>query len=328
MTKEDDTNVSQLGEFGLIERIRQRISPAPEGEVWSGDDTAVLGRLDGRPLLTTDTVAEKIDFNLDWSSVSDAGWKSVAVNTSDIAAMGGEPRYAVVALTLPADTSVEMVDDLVDGLVSASREWDIALVGGDVTEGERISLSVAMLGVATGPVVTRTGARPGDAIGVTGELGAAAGGLLLLRSGASDTSPELVERQIRPRARVPEGKAIAGAGATAMIDISDGFLADLTHLLDVGGVGCRVEPTALPVASSLNALNDDVDVRELALTGGEDYELLFTVPPRRWEELADAVQAIGGRVTRVGEITESERTVGDRRLEEWNSPGWDHLRHR
>ena len=328
MTKEDDTNVSQLGEFGLIERIRGRMSPAPEGEVWSGDDAAVLGELDGRPLLTTDTVAEQTDFNLAWSSASDAGWKAIAVNASDIAAMGGEPRYAVVALTLPADTSLEIVDDLVDGLTSASREWDIALVGGDITQGVALSLSVAMLGAATGPAITRTGARPGDVVGVTGELGAAAGGLLLLKAGASDTSPELVERQVRPRARVREGRAIAGGGAAAMIDVSDGFLADLTHLLDAGEVGCRIDPAAIPVAPSLNALGDDVDVLELALTGGEDYELLFTAPADRWDELESGVNAGGGRVTRVGEITESERTVGDRRLEEWNSPGWDHLRRR
>lgn len=328
MTKEGNTKVSQLGEFGLIERIRQRMRPGPEGEVWSGDDAAVLSRLDGRPLLTTDTVAEKTDFDLTWSSASDAGWKAIAVNVSDIAAMGGEPRYAVVALTLPADTSLEVVDDLVDGLVSASKEWGIALVGGDIAEGEMISLSVALLGEATGAAITRAGARPGDVIGVTGELGAAAGGLLLLKAGAGSTSPELVERQVRPRARVLEGRAIAAAGATAMIDVSDGFLADLTHLLDAGEVGCRIDPAAVPVAPSLNAVGDKVDVRELALTGGEDYELLFTVPPDRWDELDSGVNAGGGRVTRLGEITASERTVGDRRLEEWNSPGWDHLRRR
>ncbi|MDQ3955508.1 MAG: thiamine-phosphate kinase [Actinomycetota bacterium] len=328
MTKEDGTNVSQLGEFGLIERIRQRMSPAPDGEIWSGDDAAVLGRLDGRPLLTTDTVVERVDFNLAWSSASDAGWKAIAVNASDVAAMGGEPRYAVVALTLPAETPLAIVDDLVDGLVSASREWNIALVGGDITEGVALSLSVAMLGVATGAVITRAGARPGDAIGVTGELGAAAGGLVLLKAGASSTSSELVERQVRPRARVPEGRAIADAGATAMIDVSDGFLADLTHLLDAGGVGCRIDLAAVPVAPSLNALGDDSDPLELALTGGEDYELLFTVSPDRWDELESGVNAGGGGVTRVGEVTASERTVGDRRLEEWSSPGWDHLRDR
>jgi thiamine-monophosphate kinase len=329
VTKKSDTNVSQLGEFGLIDRIGKRMNPAPAGEVWSGDDAAVLSPLEGRPLLTTDTVSENIDFNLEWSSASDAGWKAIAVNASDIAAMGGRPRYAVVALTLAPSTPVNVVDDLIAGLVEAAEEWEISLVGGDIAEGDVLSLSVAMLGAAVGPVTTRSGARAGDVIGVTGELGAAAGGLLVLKTGAGRSGfAALVERQVRPRARVDAGTALAAAGATAMIDISDGFAADLTHLLDAGRVGCHIDPDALPIAGDLSELADPADALELALTGGEDYELLFTVPPDRWDRLEESVSSAGSVVTRIGEITASGRTVGERNLEEWKGTGWDHLRRR
>ena len=309
--------VSDLGEFGLIERFRARLPGAPKGEIWSGDDAAIVTGAP-RAVLTTDVLVEGVDFDLMLGSAADVGWKAVAVSVSDVAAMGGDPTYCVAALSLPATTSVATVDDLLEGMSAAATRWGLAIVGGDLSQAPQLSLALTMLGGVEHPVL-RSGAEVGDAICVTGTLGGAAGGLIALRRRLKgDQAEALVGRQVRPLARLEESRQLRSV-ATAMIDVSDGLLADLEHLLDASGRGCTVDLEAIPIDPNLAATDLGVDGLDLALIGGEDLELIVTMPP-------DALDPLAGIVTRIGTVTESGRTVGGRSLAEWTSKGWEHLR--
>lgn len=322
-----DSDRSPTSEFELIEEIRRRLPPAPPGQIWSGDDAAVV-EIGGTSLVfTTDVVVEGIDFDLTTFSAEDVGWKATMANASDVAAMGAKPRYLVAVLILPGDQGTEVAVEIAEGLSAAAIECGAAVVGGDISRGGELSVGISMLGSLGSAAVLRAGASRGDLLGVTGTLGAAAGGLMLLqgKATAGSAGDELVDRQRRPRARVAEGELLAALGATSMIDISDGFLADLTHLLDASGRGCEVEVDRLPVDPALEKL-DGIDPLELALTGGEDFELLFTIPESRFGEAEAALAAMGTRASRIGQVVDSSRRVGDRNLEEWPTKGWDHLR--
>jgi thiamine-monophosphate kinase len=186
-----------------------------------------------------------------------------------------------------------------------------------------------MVGVADQEAVLRSRAVPGDAICVTGSLGGAAGGLYLLQNEAGDRSSELVARQLRPQVRADEGVRIAAAGAHAMIDISDGFLLDLSRLLRAGGVGCRVDPALVPIDPHLAALQDmprAPQPRGLALSGGEDFELLFTIDTSRLDKVRTSLESLGTEVTIVGEVVEGDAMIGDLRLDDLGERGWDHLK--
>lgn len=331
--------VADVGEFALIEAIRRNFPPAPPDEIWSGDDAAVLQPWPGPTVFTTDALVESVDFDLAYCPPASVGFKAIAVNASDVAAMGGHSRRAVATLALPASTPIEIVDGIAQGLARACEETGVDLVGGDLSSAREISLTIAMLGYVETAPVTRGGASPGDVICVTGALGGAAGGLRILKAGLAgheleDDGPalsRLVTRQLEPTPRVKEGPAIGSLGATAMIDISDGMLADLEHVLDASGAGCRIDPEAVPVDPDLGVLvrtlsNEKTDPLELALTGGEDFELLFTIAAAREDEFRSALNEMGTPMTVIGEITVSEREVGDRNLEEWSSKGWQHLR--
>jgi thiamine-monophosphate kinase len=327
--------VADLGEFGLIEAIQKHLPAAPEDEIWSGDDAAVVESPEDKLVLTTDVLVEGIDFDLGYFPAASVGVRAMAVNASDIAAMGGIPTHAVATLALPSHTDFEIVDGMAEGLASAGAFIGVTLVGGDISEASEISIAVAVVGSAK-YVVARSGAQPDELICVTGTLGGAAGGLRVLREqiqGDEDSRPSLAKlamRQLAPTPRIKEGRYIAGLGATAMIDVSDGLLADLTHVLDASGCGCRIDPDAVPVDESLDALESiaGIDPLELALTGGEDYELLFTIPAARRPDLERAFEELGSIMTVIGETTEDERIVGDRRLDTWSDKGWQHLRSR
>ncbi|MEA2433331.1 MAG: thiamine-monophosphate kinase [Actinomycetota bacterium] len=325
----DERNVSDVGEFGLIARAAERFGDAPEGEVWSGDDCAVL-QLEGRNmLLTTDTLVEGVDFELAWARGTDVGWKAVAINASDVAAMGGTPMRCVATLVVPRSTPLAFVDDLVDGLAEASRQHGAAVVGGDVSRGLEIALGLAMIGVSGGSPVLRSGAEPGDAICVTGTLGAAAAGLLVLRGkeAAPAARERLSARQLRPHARVKEGGAIARGGATAMIDVSDGLIADLGHLLAASGVGCTIEPQTIPIDADASEVMG-AEAGELALHGGEDFELLFTIPTANIAGVVTALEEFNTAVTVIGEATDGPKLWGGKELMEIEVAGWDHLRNK
>jgi thiamine-monophosphate kinase len=236
-------------------------------------------------VVTTDVLVEGLDFTADLSEPEDWGWKAVAVNCSDLAAMGAEPRWLVIALTVPDPTPLPTLERVYAGVGEACRAYGAALVGGDVSAGPALSLAVTALGEAERPVL-RSGARPGDRLAVTGPLGAAAAGLALLRS-QDPTAKELLDRfpglaaaHRRPRPALAMGLALARAGATAMIDVSDGLAGDAVHLAESSGVGVEVHDAAVPLAPGVaeTAALLGRDPLELALGGGEDFVLAAALP--------------------------------------------------
>jgi thiamine-monophosphate kinase len=308
-----------------------------------GDDAAVVETHDGQALLTADVLVEGVHFDRSLIGPHDLGAKSIAVNVSDVAAMGGSPRYAVATVVLPPDAEPAWAVELEAGMRAACEEYALALVGGDLSSGPVGVVSVTVVGeVARDRFVTRSGARVGDRVVVTGVLGASAGGLALARAGAgaarralaTEWGRSLVEAHVRPVARVGEGQTLAAAGATAMLDVSDGLSLDLSRLCAASGVGAAIRMDRVPVAAGLRELAGvlAVDPLELALCGGEDYELLATLPPDRVAGAAAALdERFGVGLTDIGEITAGSGLVAvdpdgtERALE---PRGWDHLAHR
>ena len=318
-------DLSGIGEFGLIDRLSAQLGgEPPPGETWIGDDAAVVGPFAGPVLLTTDLLVEGIHFNLEWTTPEALGWKCLAVSCSDIAAMGGTPHRALVSLCVPPGTQAALLEGLYAGMRECCARYGLSVVGGDISRAPVLAVCVALLGVAaaSGPV-RRSGAQPGDAVCVTGRLGASAAALRLLQAGYAPRA-DLAAAHERPTPRVEAGAALAGLGATAMIDVSDGLAADLGHLCTASGVGARIEAEALPVPD-LSHLPVALDPIELALHGGEDYELCFTVPPAR---VAQVVGQAGVPVAVVGAITADPGLVLTRAGvgQVLEAKGWDHFR--
>ena len=278
------------GEHEALARLGRLLPAPPEGEVWFGDDAAVVRPGPGAPLLllAADTVVAGVDADLSLTSLSDFGWKAMAVNVSDIAAMGGTPGQAVVSVVGlgPAD-----LESLYEGVLAAAGEYRCPVVGGDLSAGQQVVVSVAMTGSVDGRPVLRRGARPGDTIWVTGPLGASAAGLRVLRGrglpGAQPPWPAeedaLVAAHARPRPALAAGGLARRSGATAMIDVSDGLLADLGQLASQSEVG--FELAEVPAAAGAT--------REEALAGGDDYVLVFTMRPAGGEPARQAFTAAG-----------------------------------
>lgn len=306
--------LSELGEFGLID-LAARLAgggPAAAGQTGIGDDAAVLPLGKGQSLLVTvDTLVEGVHFERAFSSPAALGRKSLAVSLSDIAAMGGTPRWFVLSLGAPARTPVRVVRELYRGMLALARRADVHLVGGDtVASPAGLTVSITLLGTAApNEVVYRSGARPGDLVCVSGTLGDAALGLALLRRDPGrwrTTRP--ARRLCAPEARVALGRELGRARiATAMIDISDGLVQDLGHIARASGVGARVHLDRLPLSRSFRTHCPACTENfwEPVLSGGEDYELLCTVPPRRRVQLEQAAARAGTPVTCIGEITAS-----------------------
>jgi thiamine-monophosphate kinase len=261
--------VAVSGEFAAIARLAAASPPAPAGETWIGDDTAVVATPEGALLLAVDTVVSGVHADLSLTGLDDLGWKALVANVSDVAAMGGEAGRAVVSVAGPRGTDLQA---LYRGLAEAAAAYRCPVVGGDLVSCPTVVVTVAITGSVKGQPVLRGGARPGDSIWVSGPLGGAAAGLRLLKQPETRwrLPPEVVAARIadhaRPRAAVAEGTAARLGGATAMIDVSDGFAADLGHVADASGVG--VELDGVPVA--------DAATEDEALGGGEDYCLVFT----------------------------------------------------
>jgi thiamine-monophosphate kinase len=292
---------------------------APPGQTWLGDDVAVVPPPAGDLLLAADTVVAGVHADLSLVGVDDLGWKAMVANVSDVAAAGGRPLYALVTVAGPfAHLDLEL---LYDGLLAASEAYGCPVVGGDLSSAPTLVVTVAVVadaGVTPPPPVLRSGAHPGDTLFVTGPLGSSAAGLALLRAGRGAEAPDLVLAHARPRARLAEGRAARTAGATAMIDVSDGLAADLRHLADESGVGVVVDK--VPVAIGVTRASDEPEL--LALGGGEDYELLFAAPE---PEKVDALFAeLGlGLPLRIGRCTHDPT---ERRLRDGELPrvGWEH----
>lgn len=280
-------NLYQIGEFGLIDRIRKRFPPPKRPLlIGIGDDSAVL-----RPkknidiLITTDLLLEDIHFDLRYTTFRQLGYKAIAVNISDIAAMGGIPRYLVASLALSGDLDIKDIDALYKGIGKLAKRFGVELIGGDTSASKKgIFISMALLGeIESGMMVTRSGARVGDTIMVTGSLGDSSAGLEILKRGdkIEKGRKPLIKRHLEPIPRVDEGRSLALRKlVTSMIDISDGLLSDLSHILEESGVGAELFLDEIPISPSLRKYSAEKGVSPLkfALSGGEDYELLFTAP--------------------------------------------------
>jgi thiamine-monophosphate kinase len=334
----DPVTVRTVGERGLIARIRERLgSPPAAVRLGIGDDAAAVAWPGDTLLLTTDTLVEDVHFRRATASFVDIGAKALAVNLSDIAAMGGEPRYALLALALPADLTVAAVDDFYAGLAAEATGHGVTVVGGDTCAApDRVVVTITLVGGVAGAPVSRRGARPGNALLVTGRLGAAAAGLAVLE-GAVTGVPDDVRRTVtrahrRPTPRVAEGRLVGASGAaTAMIDLSDGLATDLAHICAESGVGAEVRLPALPVDAATRRVAEaaGADPVAWAVGGGEDYELLVAVAAERAGDLAQLIQGkTGTPVTVIGEVRpagEGLRFVdADGRVRTMR-PGFDHF---
>lgn len=314
--------------------------PDPGVAVGIGDDAAVLEPGGGQLVFTTDLLLEGIHFERASSSARDLGAKAVTVNVSDVAAMGASPRYAIAAVAVPTDVEAAWVIELMGGMREACAEYALALVGGDTNRAELIVVSVAIVGeVALGRAVTRSGARAGDRIVVTGALGAAAGGLAISKAPPEEAASalsepwgrELSEALARPVARLGEAPILSRVGATSMIDLSDGLAIDLSRLSRASEVGARISLPAIPVAGALlqGAETLGVDALRLALTGGEDYELLATMPKGAVESArAEMLEAFGTMLSDIGEVVDGSGVVAvreDGTATPLEPAGWDHF---
>lgn len=298
--------LAELGEFGLIDNIAARVPAHPSVRVGIGDDAAALLPSPGSlTLITSDMLLEGVHFDLSFGDPQSLGRKSLAVNLSDLAAMGAQPRHFLLSLALPAGTSVEFVEGFVSGVLEMAARHGAVLVGGDTCASRGgVAISITALGEQVPEkVLKRSGARPGDAVFVTGTVGDAAAGLELLFRG--EREGRLVAKQLDPQPRVAAGVALAEAGlAHAMIDVSDGVLADLGHVCELSRVGALVDLALLPLSGEYRSHCTGADPFALALSGGEDYELLFSAPRDREAEIAQLMERHGVPVTRIGEIRE------------------------
>jgi thiamine-monophosphate kinase len=295
-----------MGEFELLEAIRRRLPQAGAQVLLGSGDDAAVALPAGATATSVDALVDGVHFRREWSSPAQIGAKALAVALSDLAAMGAEPGEAYAVLGVPTDLDEDGCLELLDGMARVASETGTTLAGGDVTRAPALTLAVTVVGHADSAkqLVTRAGAGPGDVLAVTGELGGAAAGLLLLERRRADTVAALVARQLEPRARLAAGRALAREGATAMIDLSDGLGGDASHVAAASGVDLRIDAKALPIAPGVAevAAAAGRDPLELAVSGGEDYELLVALPPARIAEAKRAIEGLGERLTPIGEV--------------------------
>ncbi len=337
--------ISELGEFGLIGLLAEIVYKSTSASATSGpgyhllvgigDDAAVWRSDTSIQLATTDTLVQGVHFTLDTTTWEELGWKALAINLSDIAAMGGYPRYTLVTLGLPPDTEIEDVTRLYRGMGEIAQQHDVAIVGGDVIGAPVVFISVTLMGITEGEanypqnILARSAATAGDLIAVTGHLGTSAAGLHMLKANMQfdkETTSLFRQAHLRPFPRVHEGQILLAKGVRAAIDISDGLMGDLAKMCQASGVGALITADKVPIHPTVRAAFKD-DCLRLALAGGEDYELLFTAT----REVMDKVKgAINCPVTVIGEIVRDEAgrvRLVDAEGEELSlaETGWDHF---
>ena len=328
------------GEFGFIERIRETYAGATgDGlTVALGDDAAVLDVPAGRQVVvTTDLLIEGVHFRRDWSDFYSIGWKAAAVNLSDMAAMGADPTFTFVSLALTTDDTVESVERLYDGLSDCLKRYGARLAGGDTNVSPAgLAINITQLGtVPTGKALTRSGAKPGDILLVTGTLGDSAAGLALLQAHgpvkAEKLSRDLLAAHRRPQPRIVAARAARETGLIhAAMDISDGVGGDVSKICAASGVGARIAVSALPISPALLAAGGFLEQSALkfALAGGEDFELLLAAAPGNVDAVCAAVAATGTLLTPIGAVLRSglHFTAPDGSGDLARvSQGWDHF---
>ena len=325
-------SLETIGERGLIQRIRDRF-PAPAGalRIGIGDDAAVTAGVRGElDVLTTDALVEGVHFDLRFSSFADVGYKALAVNVSDIAAMGATPRLVLLSLILPDRLSVADVDALLDGFAMMAGEAGVVLAGGNITRTPGpLTIDVTAIGnVRPRRILTRGGGKAGDVLYVTGAVGGAAAGLGMLRAGATlddGGAAALKERHRRPVPRLRVGALLGRTrAATACMDLSDGLADAVTQLAQASGTGAVIDATALPIPDAARRWfeSQGQDPVRAALAGGDDYELLFSTFPKARGRLRTVIsQARGVAITRIGELTDSPAILLKRDAETEPLPG-------
>lgn len=336
-------DISELGEFGLIDRIASKTKiTRDESRMGIGDDAAVLDYGGDPVIVTTDLLIEGIHFDLMYHPLKHLGYKAIIVNLSDICAMNAIPKHVTVSIAISNRFSVEAIDELYEGIRIACDAYDVDLVGGDTTSSPRgLMISVTAIGsVAADRITYRSGAKPGDIICVTGDLGSAYLGLQILERekqvflASPEMQPELttkkyiVGRQLKPEARLESVKYFQKSGLlpTSMIDISDGLASDLMHICKASGTGAYIEEPKVPIhdEARMQAIEFRLDPIICALNGGEDYELLFTVSPSDLEKVRFMES-----VYIIGEITPKEdgitlHTSGGQ-IHPITAQGWKHF---
>jgi thiamine-monophosphate kinase len=331
--------VSELGEFGLIDLLAKMVNGSPGSQtsrqqliLGIGDDAAAWHGDASTQLATVDSFIQDVHFSLDTASWNEVGWKALAVNLSDIAAMGGIPAYALVSLDLPGHTEVEDVTAMYRGMVELAQQFGVVIAGGDTSSAPMVAITITVLG-STGSrsknILTRSGAEPGEKVAVTGHLGAAAAGLEMLTEKLkldSEAVTCLRKAFLRPYPRITEGQLLVEQGVKTAIDISDGLISDLKHICKSSQVGARIEIDRLPIEPVVRANFGDKSL-ELALSGGEDYELLFTASAQTIDKVKTALTC---PVTVIGEIVADETgkvTLVDGKGKPFylQKAGWEHF---
>jgi thiamine-monophosphate kinase len=332
-------NVSELGEFGLIELLADIVNKTknPKDVSWqrlvigTGDDAAAWRVDDAIQLATTDSLVQDTHFDLNIVTWEELGWKAIAVNLSDIAAMGGVPKYALISLALPGELETDNVSSLYQGMAQIANRFGVAIVGGNIASADKTIINVTVLGsLESASALTRSAAVPGDQIAVTGYLGLSAAGLRTLKQHLKfdvETTQLLRQAHLKPMPRVDEGQILLHHGVKAAIDISDGLIADLTHICQASKVSAGINQDELLIHPALKN-NFKSDYLQLALSGGEDYELLFTASN---QVIAQIKQAVSCPVTVIGDITQGKPGQvtlidADGGIIPWQKAGWEHFK--
>ena len=298
-----NATLADLGEFGLVDALKERFPQGDNVLLGPGDDAAVVTVPDGRVVVSTDLLVDTRHFRRDWASALDIGHKAAAQNLSDINAMGGRATALTVGLAAPPDLPATWALELADGIVEEAGLVGASVVGGDVTRSDLVMIAVTVLGSVEGEPVRRSGARPGDVVAIAGRQGWAAAGLAVLARGFR--SPRaLVEAHRRPEPPYGAGPVAAAAGATAMIDVSDGLLGDVAHIAEASGVAIDISAGSFLVAEPLRAVGAALgaDPMRFILTGGDDHALVATYP---------AGTALPDGWTRIGEVAEGSGVTVD-----------------
>jgi thiamine-monophosphate kinase len=332
-------NVSELGEFGLIGLLADIVDKTknPKNVSWqrlvigTGDDAAAWRVDDAIQLATTDSLVQDTHFDLNIVTWEELGWKAIAVNLSDIAAMGGIPKYALISLALPGELETDNVSSLYQGMAQIANRFGVAIVGGNIASADKTIINVTVLGsLESASALTRSAAVPGDQIAVTGYLGLSAAGLRTLKQHLKfdvETTQLLRQAHLKPMPRVDEGQILLHHGVKAAIDISDGLISDLTHICQASKVSAGINQDELLIHPALKN-NFKSDYLQLALSGGEDYELLFTASN---QVIAQIKQAISCPVTVIGDITQGKPGQvtlidADGGIIPWQKAGWEHFK--
>ncbi|TVM06880.1 MAG: thiamine-phosphate kinase [Halomonas sp.] len=315
-----------LAEFDLIQEFFT--TAAGQGVALGvGDDATLLTPTAGQQLVVSvDTSVVDVHFPAD-APAHAVGHRALAVALSDLAAMGAQSRWCLMALALDQRTWADAVTGRAwmhaysEGFLALCSRHDTGLVGGDITAGQ-LAISVTVMGeVASGQALTRHGARPGDIIAVTGALGGGAGGLALWQQGERDLAHPLIKRYLLPTPRLAAGQALSGV-ASAALDISDGLLADLGHLRRASGVGAELDADALPLVEGLQDALGQSGARQAALSGGDDYELLVSIPPDHWREACSTLARLGIPLTAIGQCVDTPGVSG---VMSECQDGWQHF---